>query len=160
MLKYLKRTEEMEITERVKELMAGYLDGHDIELVEITYKREQGGMVLRLLVDKPGGIKISECEELNNYLSETLDKENIIDDHHIVEVSSPGLDRPMKTDRDFERSMGKVLEITTYEPIDGKKSHCGRLIGIDKENIVIESDGTSTLIPMQKIARAVLKIEF
>ncbi len=150
----------MDIIERVKELIANYLEEYSIELVDITYRREQGGMVLRLIVDKAGGINLKECEELNNYLSETLDKENTINERYLLEVSSPGLDRPIRTDRDFERAMGREIDITTYEPIDGRKTHMGRLIGMDKEKAVIESNGTSTVIPRAKIARAVLKIEF
>lgn len=150
----------MDMIERVNELIANYLEEYSIELVDITYRREQGGMVLRLIVDKRGGINLKECEDLNNYLSETLDKEDTINERYLLEVSSPGLDRPIKTDRDFERVMGRELDITTYEPIDGKKTHAGNLAGMDKEQIVIESDGISTVIPRAKIARAVLKIEF
>ena len=150
----------MEVVAKVEELIADHLAQNGIELVEVIYRREQEGMVLRLLVDKPEGIKISECEAINIYLSELLDKEDVINDRYILEVASPGLDRPMKTDRDFERSMAKVLDITTYVPIDGKKTHEGKLIGMDKENVVIESSGISTVIPRANIARAVLKIEF
>ena len=149
----------MDVIDSVKSLIAQYLEENGIELVEITYRRGQGGMVLRLLADTPAGITIAECEALNNYLSEALDKENIIDERHILEVASPGLDRPIVTDRDFERSMGKALEARTYEPIDEKKAHEGKLIGMDKENIVLESGGISAVIPRQKIARARLKIE-
>jgi ribosome maturation factor RimP len=150
----------MEIVERVKELIAGYLEKNEVELVDMIYRREQGGMTLRLLVDTPEGITIAECEALNNYLSETLDKDNVIEEHYIVEVSSPGLDRPIVTDRDFARSVGKELDITTYEPIDMKRSHAGRLMGMDRENVVIESGGVSTVIPRAKIARAKLKLEY
>jgi len=149
----------MEIIDRVKELISGYLKDNGIELVEITYRREQGGMTLRLLVDTPSGIRIDECEGLNNYLSELLDTEDVIQEHYIIDVSSPGLDRPIKTDRDFERSIDKTLEITTYEPIDGRKTHEGRLVGIAKDGIVVESKGISTVIPRNKIALARLKIE-
>jgi len=149
----------MEIIDRVKELIAKYLDDNGIELVDIIYRREQGGMTLRLLVDTPQGIGIAECEALNNYLSELLDKENVIEEHHLLEVSSPGLDRPITTDRDFERVMGKYLDITTYEPIDGRRAHEGKLAGMDGEDIVIESDGVSTVIPKAKIARARRKVE-
>jgi ribosome maturation factor RimP len=149
----------MEIIDRVKELISGYLKDNGIELVEITYRREQGGMTLRLLVDTPSGIRIDECEGLNNYLSELLDTEDVIQEHYIIDVSSPGLDRPIKTDRDFERSIDKTLEITTYEPIDGRKTHEGRLVGIAKDGIVVESKGISTVIPRSKIAVARLKID-
>lgn len=150
----------MEVIEQVRQVLDGYLKGRDIEIMDIIYRREQGGMVLRILIDKPEGVTINECEELNNFLSGELDKEDVMQDRYTLEVSSPGLDRPIKTDRDFERAMGKILEITTYEVIDGKKAHEGRLIGMDKENVVIESNGISTVIPRNKIVLARLKIEF
>jgi ribosome maturation factor RimP len=149
-----------DITEVVKELVQPYLEESGVELVEITYRREQGGMTLRLLVDTPEGIKIAECESLNNHLSELLDKEEVIGEHYIIEVASPGLDRPLKTDRDFERVLGKDLEVTTYVLVDGRKAHEGRFIGMDKESIVIESGGVSIVIPKASIALARLKIEF
>ncbi len=151
--------ENTEITERVKTLAQGYLDDNSIELVEITYRREAGGMVLRLLVDTPEGIRISECEAVNKFLSVTLDGEDLIKDSYTIEVSSPGLDRHLTTDRDFERVIGKDIEATTYERIDGRKTHDGKLIGMDKETIVIESGGISTVIPRKSIAVARLKIE-
>ena len=97
---------------------------------------------------------------MNNYLSELLDKEDVIPDSYTLEVASPGLDRPIATDRDFERAMGRTLEVTTYEPIDMRKTHEGILIGMDKEKIVIESRGISVVIPRDKIARARLRVEF
>lgn len=149
-----------EIKERVKELTSNYLESKGIELVDIIYRREQSGMVLRLLVDTPTGIVMDQCEQLNNYLSELLDKEDVIEGHYVLEVSSPGLDRPMKNDRDFERNIGKRIETTTYQPVDGRKTHEGTFVGMDKENIVIESDGISTVIPRKIIALARQKIEF
>ncbi len=149
----------MDVIGRVKELIANYLEEKRIELVDITYKREQGGMVLRLLVDKPQGITIDECEKLNSFLSELLDKEDVVSEHYTIEVASPGLDRPIVTDRDFQRVLGKMLDITTYQAIDERKTHEGKLVGMDKENIVIESNGVSTVIPRKLIARARLKIK-
>ena len=150
----------MEIVDRVKSLIERYLEKNGIELVDVIYRREQGGITLRLLVDTPQGITIAECEALNTYLSELLDKEDVIEGHYVLEVASPGLDRPITTDGDFKRVMGKEIDITTYEPIDMRSTHEGRLIGMDKENIVIESGGISTVIPRAKIALARLKIEF
>jgi len=150
----------MEITEHVKSLVESYLEKNGIELVDIIYRREQGGMVLRLLVDTAGGITISDCEAVNNYVSEVLDKEDVISGHFLLEVASPGLDRALVSDKDFDRAMDKELDISMYEPVDGKREHQGRLIGIEKENIVIESNGISTVIPRSKIAKARLKLEF
>ena len=117
-------------------------------------------MTLRLLVDTPEGIRIAECERLNNYLSGLLDKEDVIGEHYLIEVSSPGLDRPIRTDGDFRRALGKSLEVTTYAQVDGRKTHEGRLIGMDKDAIIIELRGVSTVIPKASIALARLKIEF
>jgi len=150
----------MEVVTRVNELIASYLEENNIELVDIIYRREQGGMVLRLLIDTAEGVTIADCEALNNYLSELLDKENVMEDAYTLEVSSPGLDRPIVTDKDFTRAMGKMLDITTYEPIDMRKAHSGKLIGMDKDSVVMESDGVSTVIPRQKIAKATLKVYF
>jgi ribosome maturation factor RimP len=150
----------MEVKDRVNLLIEGYLEKNGIELIDIIYRREAGGMVLRLLADTPEGITVDECEALSNYLSEALDKEEVIAEHFTLEVASPGLDRALVTDRDFAWVMGKELDVSMYEPVDGLREHQGKLIGMDKDNIVIESDGISTVIPRKKIAKAKLKIEF
>lgn len=150
----------MEIVEKVKELVSDYLADHNIELVDMVYRRESGGMMLRLLVDTPEGITLGECEALNKYLGETLDKEDIINERYTIEVSSPGLDRPFKTDRDFERALGREIEITTFAPIDDRKTHEGKLVGMDKDNIVVKADDISVVIPKDKIALARLKVGF
>jgi len=150
----------MEIVDRVRELVEPYLSQNGAELIDIIYRREQPGMVLRLLVDTPAGITIDECEAINNYLSELLDSQNLIEEHYVIEVSSPGLDRPIKTDRDFERVMGREITANTFEPVDGKKEIEGTLVGMNKDEVVLESDGISTVIPRQKIAVARLKLEF
>ena len=150
----------MEITDKVKEIAEVYLREHGIELIDIIFRRESSGLILRIVADTADRITVSECADLNNFLSEALDREDVIQDRYTLEVSSPGLDRPIKTDRDFERSMGKEFELTTFEAIDGKKTHEGVLVGIDKDNVVIERQGISTVIPRIKIALARLKIDF
>lgn len=150
----------MEIVERVREIASGYLDEHGIELVEIIYRRESGGMVLRLLVDKESGIALSDCEALNNFLSERLDAEYVIDHRYTLEVSSPGLDRPLKTERDFERVLGRELDVDTYEPVVDKRHIAGKLIGIEPDAIEVVSSGARIRIPRAKIAVARIKITF
>ena len=150
----------MEIIDRVREIAEVYLQEHGIELIDIVFRREGPGHVLRIVADTADGITVSECAGLNNFLSEVLDREDVIQDHYTLEVSSPGLDRPIKTDRDFERSVGKELEFTMFEAIDGRKTHEGVLVGMDQDNVVIERQGISTVIPRSKIALARLKIDF
>ncbi len=150
----------MDIIERVKEFIAGYLEEHGIELVDISYRAESHGMVLRLLADKPEGIMLSECEALNKFLSEKMDEANFIEERYTIEVSSPGLDRPLKANSDFKRVMGRDIEVDTHEPVDGKRHLEGILVGMDKEAIIVERDGISAVVPKDKIAVARLKIEF
>ena len=149
----------MEIVDRVKEIAEVYLRDNGIELIDVIFRREGPVLVLRIVADTANGITVSECAKLNNFLSEVLDREDIIQDRYTLEVSSPGLDRPIKTDKDFERSMGKELEFTTYEAIDGRKTFEGGLKGMEKDSVVIERQGISTAIPRNKIALARLKIE-
>ena len=151
----------MEVINEVTEILSSIIDTKELEIVDITYKREGRTMVLRILLDKEDGISIDECGKINNELSENLDKENIIDEHYIVEVSSPGLDRPMKTDRDFERVMGKDIKVTTYAPIDGKNVFIGKLQGLSASTIVVEDiERIATEVPRDKIAKAKLEIKF
>ncbi len=149
----------MEIVERVKEIIADYLNENAIELVDIIYRRESSGMALRLLVDKSEGIRLSECEALNNFLSARLDEDLLLDERYILEISSPGLDRPLKNDRDFGRVLGKEIEMDTYSPIDGKRHLVGTLLGMDGESVVIGSGDISAVVPKAMIAMARLKIE-
>ena len=150
----------MEVVDKVREIAEVYLRDHGIELIDIVFRREGQGLVLRIVADTAEGITVSECTGLNKFLSEVLDREDVIQDRYTLEVSSPGLDRPIKTDKDFERSMGKELELTLFEAIDERKTHEGLLVGMDKDNVVIERQGISTEIPRSKIALARLKIEF
>jgi ribosome maturation factor RimP len=149
----------MDLKAKVTEIVKPYAAERGIEIVDVIYRREGQGMVLRVLADKREGITLDECEEMNNYLSLELDKDETIQERYILEVCSPGLDRHLVTDSDFERVMGQKLEANTYEPIDGRRAHEGVLIGMDKETIVIENNGISTVVPRDKIAMARLKIE-
>lgn len=150
----------MEVTDRIQEIVDPYLREKGLELVEMLYRREGAGMVLRLLVDRVcGGISVAECEELNHFLGARLDEENIMEERYFLEVSSPGLDSPLKTDRDYARAMGCAVAIDTALPVDGMRHIEGLLIGASGDSIVVESRGVSTLVPKDAIVRAKRKIE-
>ena len=144
-----------EIGEKIKELVSNLLREKVIELVDITYKRESGGMVLRLLVDKEGGITLGDCAYLNEEIGNMLEQEETIPEKYMLEVSSPGLDRPLKTRRDFEKVMGKRIHVHTYEPINDKRDCEGTVKSVDDERIIIDE----VVIPLKKISKAKLKIE-
>ena len=143
------------IIEKVKDLTSNLLRDKAIELVDIIYRREQGGMVLRLLVDKEGGITLGECSDLNSKIGDMLESEDIIFDKYTLEVSSPGLDRLLKTKRDFERVIGKKVRVHTYAPVNDKRDCEGVVSKVDDEKVVIGEVG----IPLEKISKAKLKIE-
>lgn len=140
----------------VEDIVSGLLKGTDIELVDVEYVKEQH-WYLRVFIDKEGGIEIDDCQQLSEQIEAKLDETDPIKESYILEVSSPGIDRVLKKDRDFEREMGKMLDITTYAPFNGQKLTVGQLTGFDKENITINGD---TTIPFDKIALIRLHIEF
>ena len=109
--------------ERTEQLVMPIVDENNFELVDIEYVKEAGNWFLRVYIDKQGGITIDDCELVSRALSEQLDKDDFIEDSYILEVSSPGLGRPLKKEKDFERSIGKEVEVLFEEPHleNGKK---------------------------------------
>lgn len=146
----------MDIVEKIRELTANFLQEKRIELVDIVYRRESGGMVLRLLVDREGGITLGECSYLNEEIDRILDEAGLMTEKYLLEVSSPGLDRPLKTKRDFERVMGKKIRVHTYEPIEGRRRDCEGIVNsVDDEKVTVDN----IEIRLDKISKAELKIE-
>lgn len=124
---------------KAQQLILPIIQAHQFELVDVEYVREAGTWYLRAYVDKPGGITIDDCELVSRAFSELLDKEDFIEESYILEVSSPGLSRPIKKDKDFQRNLEKVIEVKTFKMIDGTKDFEGVLKSFDKENFVIET---------------------
>ncbi len=118
----------MEIVEKVKELISNLLQGKEIELVDLVYRKEGPKMVLRLTLDKKDGITLDECGAVNEQLGELLDKESVLAEGYILEVCSPGLDRPLKTKKDFDRVTGKLVKVNTYGPVEDKREHVGKVV--------------------------------
>jgi ribosome maturation factor RimP len=142
--------------ERVEQIVLKLLQGKDIELVDVEYVKEQH-WYLRVFIDKVGGIEIDDCQQLSEELEEVLDKSDPIKESYILEVSSPGLDRVLKKDRDFEREMGKMVDVTTYAPFDGQKLTVGQLSAFNTDSITLDE---KKVIPFDKIALIRLHIEF
>ena len=130
------------------------------ELVDVEYVKEAGNWYLRGYIDKPGGITVNDCETVSRAFSDKLDENDFIEDSYIMEISSPGLDRPLKKDKDFERNMGKLVEIRTYRPIEKQKEFCGILTAYDSNSVTIDEDGTERTFDKKDIALIRLAIEF
>ena len=131
-----------------------------MELVHLEMRRESGGMVVRLFIDKEGGVTLDDCAHVSRQLSARLDAEDPIEGRYTLEVSSPGLDRPLSRDRDFERFAGQRVKVTTESPIDGQRNFIGRLAGLmaGAVHLVLE-DGREVRIPRNRISRACLQEE-
>ena len=141
---------------QVEDLMSEILSGTDFELVDVEYVKERD-WYLRVFVDKAGGIDLDDCQNLSEQLSAKLDQLDIIGGAYILEVSSPGIDRILKKDKDFLREAGKIVDVTLYAPIDGEKIFVGELIGRD-ENFLHLKDLAP--LPRDKVAQIRLHIDF
>ena len=146
---------------RTEELLLPILNEHNFELVDVEYIKEAGTWYLRAYIDKEGGITIDYCELVSRALGDLLDKEDFIEDSYIMEVSSPGLGRPLKKDKDFERSMGEEVEIRLFRPIDQQKEYIGALAAYDKDTVTIELEDMSQMtIERKNIALIRLAFDF
>lgn len=152
----------MEVVEKVTGIVSNILAGKEIELVDLIYKREGPNMVLRLILDKKGGITLDECAWVNEQLSEVLENDEDMQDRYLLEVSSPGLDRNIRTKKDFDRVINEQVRVITYGPVEGRKEHLGRVVSCDQENLTIALKDTDAQnrIPLKMISSARLDIKF
>jgi len=131
-----------------------------LELVDVEYVKEGPQRYLRVYIDKPGGVTLEDCTLFNQVLSAKLDEEDPIPGSYLLEVSSPGLNRPLKKDGDFQRFNGELIEVKTYAPIDGRKKWRGQLVGYRDGVIELTVDDRLVRIPRDKVAKAALSPEF
>ena len=144
------------VEEAVEKIAEEILANTDYELVDVEYVKERDWF-LRVYIDKEGGIGLDDCQEVSGLLDEKLEELNIINDRYILEVSSPGLDRALKKEKDFKREMGKLVDITLYKAIDVEKMITGKLTGNTKDIITIDEN---IEIALKDIALVRLHIDF
>ena len=130
--------------QKTEEILLPIVEENGFELVDVEYVKEGSTWYLRAYIDKPGGINIDDCEVVSRRLSVILDEKDYIDDAYILEVSSPGLGRPLKKEKDFKRSLGEEVEIRTYRMIDKQKEFTGILKDYDEKTVTIEMDDDTT----------------
>ncbi|MCC8046260.1 MAG: ribosome maturation factor RimP [Clostridiales bacterium] len=131
--------------QKTEALLMPLIEQHQFELVDVEYVKEGGSWYLRAYIDKPGGITIDDCELVSRALSDLLDENDFIEDAYILEVSSPGLGRPLKKDKDFARSLGERVEIRTFRPQNRQKDFTGILKDYDKNTVTIEMENGETV---------------
>lgn len=143
-----------------EELLAPIITKHEVELVDVEYVKELGHFYLRVYIDKDGGVTINDCEAVSRAFEEVLDAEDPITDAYILEVSSPGLDRPLKKDKDFERSIGKDVEFKLYKALNGQKEFVGTLKSYTQSEMVIEIEGEDKVFERNTVAHIRLSVVF
>ena len=144
-----------------EEKLSGVFQEMGYELVDVEYVKEGSGMSLIFTIDKDGGVNIDDCEVVSKKIDPLLDEINPTDDKpYTLVVSSPGLDRPLKTDRDLKRGLGKEVEITLFAKLDGKKVFDGVLDSFDEKTITLETEGTKQTFDREKVASTKLVIKF
>ncbi|MFZ3576642.1 ribosome maturation factor RimP [Virgibacillus sp. DJP39] len=147
-----------QVIKNTENLLQPILEEKNLELVDVEYVKEGKNWFLRVYLDKEGGIDIAECGEVSEQLSEKLDETDPITDAYFLEVSSPGVERPLKTEADFEKNVSKNVFVKLYEPIDGEKEYEGILTGFSESTASIEykvkTRKKTVEIPFNKIAKA------
>lgn len=136
------------------------IHGSELELVEVEYVKEPSGWVLRVYLDKPEGIDLEDCRKVSEALDERLDAEDPIPGAYSLEVSSPGLERPLKKPQDYQRFAGRAVSIRTYQGLHGRKRFEGVLVGLQEQVVLLEWEGEIIEIPLELIAKANLAVEF
>ena len=121
--------------QKTEQLLIPIMEEHQFELVDVEFVKEAGNWFLRAYIDKPGGIGVDDCETVSRRLSDLLDEQDFIEESYILEVSSPGLGRPLKKDKDLERSIGESVDVRLFRAIDRQKEFTGILKAWDKDTV-------------------------
>lgn len=144
------------VTEMAEELA----ESLRLELVDVEFRREPIGRVLRVFIDKPGGVTLDDCQAMSRALSKRLDEVDPIEDSYSLEVSSPGIERPLTKPRDYVRFAGHTVQVRTYGPIDGRRNFKGELLGLEDETVLLRLEDGDVRIPVDQVAKARLVAEF
>jgi ribosome maturation factor RimP len=154
--------------ERIREITVRVADTYGLLVDDVVMRRERGNDVLRVVLDRPGSgatpedsVSITDCERVSQELSTILDVEDLLPDSYTLEVSSPGLDRPLRDARDYLRFAGRLAKLVTREPVNRQTAFAGRLRGMDGEDVLFENEGGKLVrLPLALISRARLEVEF
>jgi len=148
------------VEELVADMASKVVDEYGFELVDVEFVKEGNNWYLRIYIDKPGGIMIDDCQVVSERISDMLDEADPIKQSYFLEVSSPGLDRPLKKESDFVRYKGQDVEVKLYEPYNGEKFFEGELVGLIDGNIVINTQKGELAFEKDKVAIVKRAVKF
>jgi ribosome maturation factor RimP len=145
-----------ELTEKVKTLVMSLVREASLELIELNARQQGKTVIVDIVADRAdGGITIDECAALNKTIDRAVEKRQWFVDGYIVQVASPGLDRPLKTVKDFLRVLGRQVRVHLVEPVDGKLEHHGEIKDVGRDQVMIKINEKAVIIPLTHIAKAV-----
>ncbi|NLW24734.1 MAG: ribosome maturation factor RimP [Clostridia bacterium] len=142
------------IEETVTEIAEPIVEENGLELVDVEFVKEGSEWFLRIFIDKEEGVTLDDCEKVSRVLSDKLDEVDPITQAYHLEVSSPGIERPLKKTRDFERFLQHPIQVKTFVPVEGRKKFKGTLEDVTLETITVNIGGNSLIIPRDKISKA------
>lgn len=152
-------TPQQEIVDKIAELVRPIVLESSLELVEVEFKPSGKRWLLRVYIDKEGGVTIADCERVSRELGRALDVEDVVDHAYALEVSSPGLTRPLKTKADFGRFTGRPCKIITTAAVGGKNDFRGEIVGVRGDDVEVREKGDVFRIPLTTIKKASLELE-
>jgi len=144
----------------IEKVCNGVADRLGYELVDLEFRRESDGFVLRVYIDCPAGVRLRDCEAVSRDLSAALDVEDVLAQSYRLEVSSPGLCRPLRHEAHFRRFAGSRVRLRTRDPIDGRRNFAGTLVGVSDGQVVLRLDDGTVTIPLVAIHKANVDYDF
>jgi ribosome maturation factor RimP len=147
------------LLQEVRQVVEPILESQGLELVDLEYQRESQGWVLRIYLDREGGVSLDDCAGVSHEVGAVLEVKDLIPSAYILEVSSPGLTRPLKKPEDFNKFRNQMVKIKLYEPLDGRRNFKGTLLGLEGDRVRVEVEQQVYELPLQRIAKANLEID-
>ncbi|MGN0268635.1 MAG: ribosome maturation factor RimP [Lachnospiraceae bacterium] len=147
------------VEQKTEELIAPIIEAHHFELVDVEYVKEGSMKYLRVYIDKEGGITVDDCEVISREFNDILDREDYVDEAYVFEVSSPGLGRPLKKDKDFARSLGDEVEVRLFKALNKKKEYTGILKSYDEQTVTITTEDEEDVV-FERASIALIRLAF
>ena len=148
------------LIESLRELIEPTILSEGMELIDIEYFRESRGWVLRIYIDKEGGLNLNHCSQISEQIGDLIEVKDLIPHSYYLEVSSPGLNRPLKKEKDFITYVGETIKVKTFKPIDQKRNFQGKLLGYKEGKVIMRLDSQEVHIPFSLISKANIQYQF
>jgi len=148
------------VSQSVIDIIGPVLRDENLDLVDVEFKKEGRSWYLRVYIDKEQGLTVEDCQKVSHQIADLIEIEDVVSRQYILEVSSPGLDRPLKSEKDFLRNKNRRVQVTAFAPVRGRKNFRGVIKTIRDQSLVLDEEGVDLEIPLEKIAKAKLVIDF